>query len=453
VNSTARIINQFFESVGSAMPFVWRPLINPHNVPKYASTVPPLHSPDYWQNLLKGLIARRVPEEKIEERVNLSNKEQATPRGLGPVLYVGAANPTTGEFQVFRSHKPDEHDKSDVKDESGKPLVFNRSPNDGISVEAVLASAAIPTLFKGVHTGKAVYWQGPQQRYPRPRVKEGAYWDGLYSSNPPIHELAKLYPDEIWVIQINPEEVGEEPKETENIEDRRNELAGNLSLNQELRFVRETNQLIRKHKIPQNPIKVRRIELTELTRTLNYFSKLDRDATFIESLMDRDGPEEAESFLEALGAVSPFEKAWEKALRDKQSNTDIENIIDDVMDLFADQAQIKLVPPEGSSASEQCYVGKEEGEKSMREAVRRCLKGNFNLEQARYYRVDGKETSCKEISWWMLASTGRFDFPVKGLAKVKLSDDGKIECFVFYPVAMKTVEELEKAREGINIGR
>ena len=36
----------------------------------------------------------------------------------------------------------------------------------------------------------------------------------------------------------------------------------------------------------------------------------------------------------------------------------------------------------------------------------------------------------------MLSSSNRFDFPLKGLAKVELSDH-KIKCFAFYPVEMR----------------
>jgi len=441
MNSSARMMNRFLENVGSASPFFWAPLVNPHNFPKSSASFPLIRSPDYWQDQLREMICNRVNEKDIEERVKSSKKEQVTPPDLGPMLYIGAANPRTGEFQVFRSHKPHTNDQPDAKAERSKPLAFNRSPNDGISVEAVLASAAIPTLFKAMHTGRAVYWHTPQPQDPRPRVEEGVYWDGLYSSNPPIHELAELYPDEIWVIQINPEEIYEVPKETENIEDRRNELSGNLSLNQELRFVRKTNELIRRYDLPKNPVKVRRIELT---RPLNYFSKLDRDADCIHQLMDDDGPKEATPFLEALDALSPFEQAWEEALRrwkeaQRQDEYQRKKVVDDVVNFFTDEATIKLIPPDGSSVSEQSYMGKQEGQKSMLVAVRRCLEGNFSLEQARYYRVNGKE-----ICWWMLFSSNRFDFPLKGLAKVELSDH-KIKCFAFYPVEIKMLEELEPA--------
>jgi len=154
------------------------------------------------------------------------------------MLFIGAVNVLTGEFKVFKSHEK--------KDGA---IVFNESEDDGISVEAILASAAVPTVFKAERNGKAVYWNGSS---PRTYVDEGVYWDGLYSQNPPLGDLTDANPDEIWVIQINPEEIDKEPTTTAKIQDRRNELGGNLSLNQEIRFVRKINDLVRKLGEPDN---------------------------------------------------------------------------------------------------------------------------------------------------------------------------------------------------------
>jgi hypothetical protein len=275
--------------------------------------------------------------------------------------------------------------------------------------------------------------------------------------------------DEIWVIQINPEETDDLPRDTADIEDRRNELAGNLSLNQELAFVRRTNEMVRrfgeykdgKLKLVDGSradekeyriIKVRRIELTE---PLDYASKLDRSSGHVNKLMGEYTEKEAEPFLEALATLSPFEKAWDEALsawkgaqqgegQDGEKDTeDQAKVLDDVVNLFADEATIRLVPPdEGSSASEQPpYESKE----AIRRCVRWCLEGNFNLEQARYYRVPEKSNRVaeKEVRWWMLVTTDRFGFPVKGLAKM-IIEKGKIKYFAFYPVDMNTVEELEE---------
>ncbi len=192
---------------------------------------------DYWRTRLKEAIEKNIREitqddardidRAIERRVEESERDVR--------LFVGAVNTLTGDFSVFKSHKQ----------ENGI-LSFNDSEEDRVNVDAVLASAAIPTIFEATRTGEAVYWDSSRQRGRRSYVDEGIYWDGLYSQNPPVRDLTEADPHEIWVIQINPEEIREEPKETAEIEDRRNELSGNTSLNQELYFIRKINELVKR---------------------------------------------------------------------------------------------------------------------------------------------------------------------------------------------------------------
>ena len=62
---------------------------------------------------------------------------------------------------------------------SGEFIAFN-SRREKINVEMNLASAALPTMFKAVHSNG------------------GVYWDGLLSQNPPVRELPDVGPTEIW---------------------------------------------------------------------------------------------------------------------------------------------------------------------------------------------------------------------------------------------------------------
>jgi len=95
-----------------------------------------------------------------------------------------------------------------------------------------------------------------------------------------------------------------------DILDRRNELAGNLSLSQEIHFIEKINDLVdklgqgesegaKRLRIPgergkeYRPIEMRRIEML---RALDFASKLDRRPSFIRGLMDY-GEERAGEFL------------------------------------------------------------------------------------------------------------------------------------------------------------
>jgi len=61
-----------------------------------------------------------------------------------------------------------------------------------------------------------------------------------------VRELPRANPDEIWVIQIDPEKRNDEPTSMADILDRRNELAGNISLYQEIDFIKKINHLVDK---------------------------------------------------------------------------------------------------------------------------------------------------------------------------------------------------------------
>lgn len=210
---------------------------------------------------------KRMLERRIDfDRLDLD------PAGQPPLLLIGAVDVLSGEFRAFDSRA------------------------DRISAQTILASAAIPTLFRSVP------------------LNGGTYWDGLFSQNPPIRELIDAQPDEIWVIQINPKERATEPTTAVDIADRRNELAGNLSLYQELHFIEKIDQLLEAGVLTPDSkyksIMVRVIELSpsRLGRPLGVTSKLNRDPAFIRDLIAH-GQAQADEFLTALR----FEQAWRAA--------------------------------------------------------------------------------------------------------------------------------------------
>jgi NTE family protein len=160
--------------------------------------------------------------------------------------------------------------------------VFETFTNEDVTPEAVLASAAVPELFEAVEI-------------------DGHYhWDGLFSQNPPIDDLltvdADHKPDELWVIQINPQERAGEPTSLEEITDRRNELSGNISLNQELRFVERVNAWIDEGHLPESDFTRTEIRRIELGRTYHCSTKVDRSPGFLDELM-KLGEERAAAFL------------------------------------------------------------------------------------------------------------------------------------------------------------
>lgn len=141
------------------------------------------------------------------------------------------------------------------------------------------------------------------------RFCRNVYWDGLFSQNPPIYDLldkknAEEKPDQIWVIQINPKKRSYKPTSPEDIEDRRNELAGNISLKHELHFIESLNKFIddlpkeSKYTSKYKLIEVKPpIEMTK--EDLPVASKWKLDPQFIRDMMAY-GEKEAGKFLAEL---------------------------------------------------------------------------------------------------------------------------------------------------------
>lgn len=208
-----------------------------------------------------------------------------------PFLIVGASNVKTGKFMVFNSDF----------------LEINNN--------VLLASCAIPTITRAVE------------------IQNEKYWDGLYSQNPPLRDLLGLHeenthminydkikskdfeeikknfgnkkPDEIWIIRINPKECEIEPRMISKIKDRQNELTGNLSLEQEIYFIKKINELLPYLKETKyNYIKLTNgdepleigINEKKLKINLDFESKYDRDMEYIKRLMTH-GEEQARGFL------------------------------------------------------------------------------------------------------------------------------------------------------------
>jgi predicted acylesterase/phospholipase RssA len=152
-------------------------------------------------------------------------------------------------------------------------------------IDCMLASAAIPVIMRG------------------PIVDGSVHWDGLFSTNPPIYDLpdvhghqSKRNPQQIWVIRINPMEQADVPDTPREIADRRNELAGNLALMQEIRAVHKMNGATNKNGRKYEPITFGFIDMEEnFAIPLDYPSKVDRR---IESLwkLYKHGVEQGHAF-------------------------------------------------------------------------------------------------------------------------------------------------------------
>ena len=244
-----RVINAWTLWASELANFVATPAISPYDTPVSEMALAQL----------KGLLTASVDFGAV--RAVAGDPE-------APRLFLGAVDVISGDFKAFDSRLGE------------------------ITPEAVVASAAIPNLFRSVHEAG------------------GVYWDGLFSQNPPVRELLDTGPDEIWVIQINAKKSDAEPRTVVEIADRRNELSGNLSLYQELHFIETIDSLLEDGQLVPGrykPITIRIIQMNRSARSLamGAASKINRDPRFLDELIEQ-GERRTSDFLTALA----FERAW-----------------------------------------------------------------------------------------------------------------------------------------------
>lgn len=96
-----------------------------------------------------------------------------------------------------------------------------------ISIEAVIASACIPSMFQAV------------------RINGEYFWDGGYIGNPPIFPIIyNCDSADVLLIMVNPIHIEQVPQTAQAILDRINTLSFNSSLMREMRAINFVNHLV-----------------------------------------------------------------------------------------------------------------------------------------------------------------------------------------------------------------
>ena len=190
----------------------------------------------------------------------------AAPR---PRLFLGATNVRTGRPKVFRQPE--------------------------ITVDAVMASACLPFLFKAVE------------------IDGEAYWDGGYMGNPPLFPLIdETEARDVILIQINPFWRDEIPTTPAEIENRLNEITFNGSLIKELRSVAYLWELIHHEKLDRAAYRDARLHMIaaeDVMRQLSASSKMNAEPAFLAHLKEI-GRQTADEWLAANLDRVGVETTW-----------------------------------------------------------------------------------------------------------------------------------------------
>ena len=150
---------------------------------------------------------------------------------------------------------------------TGQPRVFTR---EDLSIDALLASACLPQLFKAV------------------AVDGQPYWDGGYSGNPAIWPLIyNTQALDVLLVRINPLVRPALPDTPEEIADRVNEITFNAGLVAEMRAIGFVQRLVHQGRLKEGEYKDLRLHMIaddhELA-VLHPSSKLNTERDFLQRL-------------------------------------------------------------------------------------------------------------------------------------------------------------------------
>jgi NTE family protein len=162
---------------------------------------------------------------------------------------------------------------------TGKPKIFRR---EEITVDALLASACLPNVFKAVE------------------IDGESYWDGGYLGNPALWPLYhERMAADIVLVQLNPLLRPELPTSTSDIMNRLNEISFNASLMSEMRAIDFVQRMLEAGRLEQpryRRIFLHTIEDEERMRAFKLSTKFNGEWDFLCTLRDY-GRDAADRFL------------------------------------------------------------------------------------------------------------------------------------------------------------
>jgi NTE family protein len=208
-------------------------------------------------NPLRTVVARLIDFEALRQTDDLK-------------LFISATNVRTGKIRIFR--RPE------------------------LTIDMLMASACLPTVFKAV------------------QVEDEYYWDGGYMGNPALFPFfTETDVLDVILVQINPIEREAIPRSSHEIMNRLNEITFNAALLQEFRAIDFVARLIDAGRLDGTHYKKIRMHLVEGGAALDGYAadtKMDADFSFFEKLF-AIGKRAGEQFLKenfaAIGVKGTLE--------------------------------------------------------------------------------------------------------------------------------------------------
>ena len=227
---------------------------------------PPASPPRAWP-FSPGLASFNLDQQPVYawfgEFLRFFSPYQFNPLGLNPLRdvasrHIDVAAMRSGPLQLFIT-------ATSVR--TGQPRVFSGLE---LSIDALLASACLPQVFRAVV------------------IDDEPYWDGGYSSNPALWPLVyRTDPMDILLVRINPLVHADLPDTPVEIADRVNQITFNAGLVSEMRAIAFVQRLVAQGQVDPGRYKGLRLHMVaddEGLAPLHASSKMNTDRQFLEAL-------------------------------------------------------------------------------------------------------------------------------------------------------------------------
>ncbi|WP_442952155.1 patatin-like phospholipase family protein [Paucibacter sp. KCTC 42545] len=246
-----------------------------------AGRVNPLLPAPWLETFMHGLSHALPPEWSplqmwASAMTQLLSPYQFNPLNINPLRAIVQSQ---FDFDALQQDAPFKLFLSATNVETGKIRVFTGS---GITPDAVLASACLPTLFQAVE------------------IEGEFFWDGGFMGNPAIFPL--IYADvaaDVLIVHVNPVLRKGVPRSAAEIANRVNEISFNSSLMREMRAIAFVTGLIDRGRLDPHDarrMRIHSVRCDALMAAQGVTTKMDTDWAFLCRLRDA-GRAQAQAWL------------------------------------------------------------------------------------------------------------------------------------------------------------
>ena len=253
-------LDRLWTAVGTQLPFEWMTVGDGDTL----GLAPAARAALHWTRYLSPYQLNPLDVNPLRDVLRAQVDFERLRRESPVQLFIAATHANSGALRVFETRE--------------------------LSVDAVLASACLPTLYRTVE------------------IDGEPYWDGGYAANPALYPLiVDGRPADLLIVMLSPLLHAQTPRTAQEIHERALEIAFNATFLREARMLGEAHALARRSWLPLGRLerRLRRmrfhlLEAQDLLGALRSETKMIAHLPFLQRLRDH-GRERAQAWLRESG--------------------------------------------------------------------------------------------------------------------------------------------------------